>query len=113
MLRPGMTATAEITVKSVAGALLVPNAALRYTPPAAQESSSGSGLLGLLMPRRPTSTPPAAADETGRRTVYVLKDGAPVAVSVAVGLSDGSFTEITDGELAEGDTVIVASKTAS
>jgi len=113
VLRPGMTATAEITVKSVAGALLVPNAALRYAPPAAQESSRGSGLLGLLMPRRPASTPTAAPAESGRRTVYVLKEGTPTAVSVAVGLSDGSFTEITGGDLAEGDAVIVASKTAS
>ena len=31
-----MTATAEITVTHVADALLVPNAALRFTPPAAQ-----------------------------------------------------------------------------
>ena len=33
-LRPGMTATATITVDQVKDTLLVPNAALRYSPPA-------------------------------------------------------------------------------
>src|ERR1019366_1933794 len=45
-LRPGMTATSTITVDSVNDALLVPNAALRYTPPSAQ--SGGGGLFGGL-----------------------------------------------------------------
>ena len=45
-LRPGMTATATITVNSVNNALLVPNAALRYTPPAAARPG---GLLGGLI----------------------------------------------------------------
>ena len=113
LLRPGMTATAEISVKSVTGALLVPNAALRYSPPVAEESSSGSGLLGLLMPRPPGSATPTSADGTGRRTVWLLRNGSPVAVSVTTGLSDGTYTEITDGDVAEGDAVIVGSKTAS
>lgn len=33
LLRPGMTATADITVESIADALLIPNAALRFQPP--------------------------------------------------------------------------------
>ena len=41
LLRPGRTATAEIKVKEVADALLVPNASLRFTPaqPQAQSQS--------------------------------------------------------------------------
>src|SRR5690606_35064988 len=61
-LRPGMTATAEITVAEVKDALVVPNAALRFTPPAAEDKSSG-GLLRALFPGRPlfraASKPPA------------------------------------------------------
>ena len=51
-LRPGMTATAQITVQEISNALLVPNAALRYSPPvqARQESFS---LSRLFMPRMP------------------------------------------------------------
>jgi HlyD family secretion protein len=37
----------------------------------------------------------------------VLRDGAPVAVPVQPGLSNGRFTEIAGGELREGEAVIV------
>ncbi len=38
-LRPGMTATAVITVKRVENCLLVPNAALRFAPATGQEQA--------------------------------------------------------------------------
>lgn len=41
-----------------------------------------------------------------RGVVWVLRDGAPVAVPVRIGASDGAFTEILSGELREGDQVI-------
>src|SRR5690606_27207126 len=46
LLRPGMTATADIVVESVEDALLVPNAALRYAPPSANER--GGSILTRL-----------------------------------------------------------------
>ena len=64
LLRPGMTATADITVETVDDALLVPNAALRWAPPAEaarEPSNRGAGLLGLLMPRRPAREQPQAS----------------------------------------------------
>ena len=42
----------------------------------------------------------------GRGTVWVLRDGKPVQVSVRTGATDGSYTEILGGELREGDQVI-------
>lgn len=42
----------------------------------------------------------------GRGLVWVLRDGKPVAVPVRTGATDGSFTEITGGELKEGDLII-------
>jgi len=54
-LRPGMTATAEITTTARENALLVPNAALRFSPPAPAKASSG-GIVAMLMPRLPRST---------------------------------------------------------
>jgi HlyD family secretion protein len=48
LLRPGMTATADITVKKVEGAVLVPSAALRFTPPAPAEKRPSRGLLGAM-----------------------------------------------------------------
>lgn len=109
LLRPGMTATAEIVVARVSDALLVPNAALRFSPPVAQESSgkSGGGLLGLLIsrPSLKTGTPaPAAAD--GTRTIWVLRDGKAVPVQVRTGQTDGLKTVVLDGGLKAGDRVI-------
>ncbi len=51
-LRPGMTATAQITVQEISNALLVPNAALRYSPPV-QARQEGFSLSRLFMPRMP------------------------------------------------------------
>ncbi|MAS04685.1 MAG: efflux transporter periplasmic adaptor subunit [Ahrensia sp.] len=115
LLRPGMTASAEITVKELNGVLTVPNAALRYAPPAtttADEEQNSSGLLGMLMPRRPSSGrsgATGAADAEGLRSIWVLKDNAPSEVKIRTGDSDGSRTQVLEGELAEGDPVITGS----
>jgi HlyD family secretion protein len=41
-----------------------------------------------------------------KRTLYVLIDGKPVAREVTTGISDGRITEITGGDLKEGEAVI-------
>lgn len=108
LLRPGMTATATITVKDVKDAILVPNAALRFTPTATTAGDSRS-ILQQLMPRGPPRRPAATRpDARGpNRTVWVLRNGAPVSVAVTVGVSDGKLTEIKTGEIKPGDRVIV------
>lgn len=104
LLRPGMTATATITVASVEDSLIIPNAALRYAPPrTSSESRGGSGLLGLIMPRRGPSGPSSTADG---KTVWVLRNGAPVSVPVTPGESDGRQTAVTGEGLTEGDAAI-------
>ena len=115
LLRPGMTATADVTVETVKDAIQVPNAALRWSPPveAARTSNRGAGLLGLLMPSRPRGNRPEGTGVTnGRAKVWVLRDGAPVAVPVKVGSSDGTHTVVT-GKLTVDDKVIVGSRTGS
>ena len=115
LLRPGMTAAAEITVKELKGVLTVPNAALRYAPPpatTADERQNTSGLLGMLMPRRPSSgrtRPTGAADAAGMRSIWVLKDDAPSEVKIRTGDSGGSRTQVLEGDLKEGDPVITGS----
>jgi len=111
-LRPGMTATAEITVKTVEDALLVPNAALRFTPPAtvARAPQSAGGLFSRLLIRRPAETAETQAGKAepgSEQQVWVLRDGSPVAVPVTVGAADNRMTEILAGELAAGAPVIV------
>lgn len=115
LLRPGMTATADITVAEINDALTVPNAALRFAPPVEAEDSGsgGSGLLGMLMPRRPSSgrpSPAATTDAQGMRSIWVLRDGQPAEVRIRTGSSDGSRTAVTAGDLKEGDPVITGTE---
>lgn len=106
-LRPGMTATADITVNQVKEALLVPNAALRFTPPAPEEPGAGKGgsLLSKLFPRRPERRNPGGGDtpsHSRQQRVWTLQGGVPVAVPVTVGLSDGAMSEVKAGEIGPG-----------
>lgn len=112
-LRPGMTATAEITTVSRPNVLVVPNAALRFTPSTTtQTSSSSGGFASAIMPRpRRTQTNGGRNATTGsdrsQQTVYILgNDGKPQAVQVTVGATNGTVTEITGGNLRAGAQVI-------
>jgi HlyD family secretion protein len=100
LLRPGMTATADIVVKTVESALLVPNAALRFTPP---EDKGGGGFLGIF-------APPDAITQAdvpgGARSAWVMRDGVLAQVPVEVGATDGQKTELLSGDLKEGDEVV-------
>lgn len=106
-LRPGMTATATITVNRVENALLVPNAALRFAPPAAEatEPSTDGGLIGRLLPRPPRSGSRPAEDRAAtsrEQRVFILRDGQLEAVAVTTGATDGVMTEVTGGALEPG-----------
>lgn len=114
-LRPGMTATAEITTAKRENVLQVPNAALRFTPsvPSRTEKKSGGSLVGSLMPHPPAPDPSRPANGPSAKgdahQVYILKDGLPVAVAVTVGVSNGRMTEVTSDALKEGVPVITES----
>ncbi len=109
-LRPGMTATATITVDSVENALLVPSAALRFTPPAATagEPSRDGGLISRLFPRPPRSgaRPREDREDTSRqRRVFILRDGQLEAIPVVTGATDGVMAEVS-GALEPGMVVV-------
>jgi HlyD family secretion protein len=110
LLRPGMTATAEISVKTVKDAVLIRNEALRFAPPETQAEEQDGGLLSKILPRPPAITKPQAKNEAGtgnQRQIWILKDGEPTAVSISIGLSDGQKTEVVAGGLEPGQQVIV------
>ncbi len=114
LLRPGMTATAEITVTEVKDALLVPNAALRYAPQASNAPAEQTSLLRRILPGPPRFRAPSARQETGAsRTIWVMRDGVPQSVPVEIGSSDGKVTEIVKGELEVGQAVIIDETTAA
>lgn len=87
VLRPGMTANVTFEVERRDGVIRVPNAALRYVPPDAEKTKPKDGL----------------------RTVWLLDGGAPVAVPIKTGITDGSFTEVAGGALAPGASIITDS----
>lgn len=105
LLRPGMTATADITVQSVTDALLVPNAALRYSPPTTARSR-GNFLTRLFAPPRPRGNRGGDDASGAGRAVWVLRAGAPTRVQVETGPSDGQFTVLKSGEIKQGDLLI-------
>ncbi len=109
-LRPGMTATATITAVERRGVLMVPNTALRYSPSnAAATPAASGGIVSKLVPRPQFGGAQRKAGSTtaGARQVWVLRNGAPVAVAITQGVSDGRRTEVQGEELHEGDAVIV------
>jgi HlyD family secretion protein len=118
-LRPGMTATATITTVELSDALLVPNAALRYSPAAASAAAStpGPGIVSSMMPRMPRGAGGGArragTDTAQVRQVWVLDGGQPQAVPVKPGVSDGRNTEVTSEKLQPGMAVIVGQTTGS
>jgi len=97
LLRPGMTATATIASEVHANVLRVPNAALRFEPPAK------TGPIGSL----PSMT--LAPLAPGRKRVYTLAaDGRTLLpVELTPGASDGTNTEVTASSLLPDKNVIV------
>jgi HlyD family secretion protein len=113
LLRPGMTATAEIKVTEIQDELLIPNASLRFTPMIA-DATTGQSFLRRLLPGPPRFRPSSHREETGRnRTVWTLHNGEPTQVSIEVGLSDGKRTEVQRGDLQVGQALIVDQMTKS
>jgi len=107
-LKPGMTANVTFIYANRKDVLRVPTAALRFRPPA--ELLSGVKIKGKGKGKdKDKGRDATAADGVpaiAPRTVWVLRDGAPVEVPVTVGVADGSHVEVESPDLAEGDVVI-------
>ncbi|WP_293677429.1 efflux RND transporter periplasmic adaptor subunit [uncultured Phenylobacterium sp.] len=106
-LRPGMTASADIRSVTRRDVLLVPEAALRFTPP--RSGDSQGALSRALVPRMPRlgSPPVRRSSDASRQQVWVLEGDRPKALSVHVGASDTRETEVTGSGIRAGLPVIV------
>lgn len=99
-LRPGMTATVTIKTREAKGVLRVPNAALRFKPTPPPSADGGPGVA-----------PPETPLGKGQGRVHVLVNDKPgdekdeVRI-VPIGVTDGLFTELTDGSLPAGTKVV-------
>ncbi len=103
-LRPGMTANVSIVLAERKGVVAIPNAALRVRLPSAGGETRKPG-----GERKPGAKP--GGDGERKRSVQRLKGGAPEPVEVALGITDGAFTEIISG-IEEGDAVVTGITTA-
>jgi HlyD family secretion protein len=89
-LLPGMTANVRFTVDEKRNVLRVPNAALRYKPSGTNADST-----------------PASKSPEGKRLLYRLEGSNRIPAYVKTGIADNNFAEIIDGEIREGDELIV------
>ena len=98
LLKPGMTATADITVKVVKDALSIPNGALRFSPDATTTNS--------MIPV--ATTAPVDPIASGKGKVWTVgADGKPVSRDVSVGITDGRRTQVTSTNVKTGDEFIL------
>lgn len=117
-LRPGMTATVDIAIVDKPDILVVPNVALRFDPVFAtsigKPDETKRTLVQSLSPgggRRWRGTPPPkAGSRSAEPHVWILRDGEPVEVKIALGITDGHMTEITSSDLTADTPVIVSIK---
>jgi HlyD family secretion protein len=128
-LRPSMTANVSIEVARARDVLRIPNAALRWKPEAKPNASTEQRAAGLgqgggtaAMARQVGQSTGSGGNGAGRRTrgaraqqqtIYKLAAGKeePAPVEVRTGISDGRFTQVVEGQIVAGDTVVTGAAT--
>ncbi|MDH4215903.1 MAG: efflux RND transporter periplasmic adaptor subunit, partial [Gallionella sp.] len=133
ILLPGMTAYVSIAVAERKDVLLVPNAALRFKPPAGDTQKAVANKTPDSSQKRGDNQSGAAVNSGGSKPsekfsaghpkdekqlsghsrdtlsgkVYVLEQGELKPVSVSLGITDNRNTEIVGGELKAGDQIVI------
>ena len=116
-LRPGMTASVTFVLDHVADTIKIPNSALRFKPTREQLAAmreqlgmewrgSGRGSEGRGSGRRGGGERGGGRETGDKKPVYKLVDGKPQMVLIKPGLTDGSSTQMVEGELQPGDLLI-------
>lgn len=116
-LRPGMTATVDISITSKKNIWRVRNSALRFDPAIAAEigkpSETKKTLVQQLSPGpgrrlgRAAAIPTTISSGSDKPHFWILKDNKPVEIIVEIGITDGLFTEITGENLSDDMQVIL------
>lgn len=117
LLKPGMTANVQFLVNRQENVLTIPNMAIRFKPPdqkneaqelLRQEQSRAAPTVGAKRTSRSPGGASGGEGRGGRRiSIYLLKNGKSEPVEVQLGITDGSKTEVREGELKENDPVII------
>jgi HlyD family secretion protein len=99
LLKPGMTATADITVKVAENVMSVPNGALRFTP---EQPEAPGGMIPQA------TTAPSDPIASGKGKVWTLDaKGTPQSQDVTLGITDGRRTQVTGNTVKAGDEFIL------
>jgi HlyD family secretion protein len=109
-LKPGMTANVSVLIEHKEGILKIPNAALRFRPEMAKIKETGEKGKGGSPQKQKSNeqvkSPQGEKERPGK--VWVLsQQGKPIPVSIVLGITDGTFSEVVAGDLREGMEVIV------
>lgn len=92
LLNPGMKATVQIVVDRRDNVLRAPEQALSYSP---RNQSVNGG------PKMPPD---------GWSQLWILREGKATAIAIQLGLDDGFYTEIVEGDLQPGDELIIGER---
>jgi HlyD family secretion protein len=111
VLLPYLTANVDFTVDKQTNVLLVPNAALRWSPSSPNEIAADVRSQNLIDPPN-GNNPSGAKGSNGSQGVIWLKSGDYVrSIKVKVGTSDGSDTAVVAENLKEGEEVVTGETT--
>jgi HlyD family secretion protein len=108
-LKPGMTANVGIEIARADDVLRVPSAALRFRPKSDRASAGGIGSSNGNAPRQGRGAP----RDPNMHRVWVWTDGAMQPRRVETGLSNGTMTAVTSGDLTEGAEVVTSTADAA
>ena len=112
-LKPGMTANVTFVWAEKSDVLRVPNSAMRFKPPeVVNAAASPSGTASAAV--RPPGAGPGGpgghkrdrSQASDKRQIWLLRNEAAAQVPIRIGISDGSVTEVVEGDVHEGDQVI-------
>ena len=110
LLRPGMTATAQINTKQSLDKLMIPNTALRFKPKIQLEQKSNT--INLVQgPRRPQGE--NISKDLGKKElspIYILENNQPKRIMVKVLETDGKSTTVESKDLKVEDELIISQK---
>lgn len=108
LLRPGMSATANIEVASAKNAMLIPIAAIFYQPniQTTQKKKSNTSLFPAPPPRQKRSINNAKNINGTNATIWILKDNIPQEISIEIGVSNSKFVQVLSKEITQ-DTLII------
>lgn len=111
-LMPGMTANISFQIEVKEQVLRIPTAALRFSPPSARVRPEDKHYIDSLTTASETAgkvsatQKSTAARERAKRLVWVQEGNFLRAISVTLGLMDGQWAELIDGDLHAGQLLV-------